>query len=259
QQNAIRAYRPYVAETDHLEHNGHTPGQVRAASAHWLQGYLSGELQPLTPVEVGDSVNEGIKRQIRCSRDWLMFTLRLVAKKEEAAGKHDQAFTDYIQALRLGQILKGSDATAERVSSSYQSEILRELMRIAPSVSKSSLTNFVVTANTLKKEPDSLDRIIRQFGAMVMQDKKAGLKTYGGWGPLLAKAKSGVILPSGLIKTISEQPRRLADVPQPLAELYLATSARKAYESALERTYQEVLVLLNPENVPTVRLSQLNL
>ena len=94
---------------------------------------------------------------------------------------------------------------------------------------------------------------------MVMQDKKAGLKTYGGWRPLLARAKSGVVLPSSLIKTISEQPKRLAGVPQPLAELYLATNARSSFEAELERTCQKVLILLNPENITTVRLTKLNL
>ncbi len=259
QQQAISEYRPFVAEAERLEFEGKTPGAIRKTCLSWLKGYEDKKLRELTPVDLSDSVDEGIKRQILLARDGLIFSLRNLARHEAAAGKSEEAFEDFIIALQVAHILKGSDATSERISSKAQADILRDIQDLVPDVSVAHLKSFLVAAGHLGRDQNSLDRIIRQFGVMVLQNSKSNSEVYGEWAPLLENAKSGVIMPSGLIKAITSQPKRLAGVPPPLAELYLANNAHNDFLLALRQVSDKVSVLLNKKNVATASFAQLNL
>ncbi|MEQ1822024.1 MAG: hypothetical protein ABL949_05925 [Fimbriimonadaceae bacterium] len=258
QQQAIRAYRPYVSHAAPVEQGYASPEQIRSVCNTWINGYRKGDLQPLTPVQVGDSVNEGIKRQIRVTRDSLILELRKVAKQERRLKNYDQAFQDYALAIVVDQILKGSDATAERVSAVSQTENLREIEKLIPNVSRANLASFLVTVQSIKDGNGTFDRVVRQFGVMVMQDSKSA-QTYGHWNPLFQNAKNGIITPAALLKTIRNKPKHLVGIPPPLAELYLAHNACNDFDAALIRVTNKISVLLNPKNVPTVRLAQFNL
>src|SRR5690349_6203207 len=67
QQQAITAYRPVVKATTPLRARGYqpTPEEIRRVAKLWIEGHRKGELKPLTPAYLADSIQIGIKGEIR--------------------------------------------------------------------------------------------------------------------------------------------------------------------------------------------------
>jgi hypothetical protein len=233
---------------------------IRKAASMWIEGYRSGRLKPLTPSFVGDTIQDGIKGEIRSCQSAVSLQLHYLAMREARMGNFDQALADLRASMIVSQVLRSSDPIAETACCQEQGHALQKLMAISEHLSLSQLQALQAELIDLRDSAPSLERLVRQTAVLVQQGKPH-LSPSERWGPAIASVNPKGLMSISMSEFVAVRPKSTKNIPPTIAQLYLGIRSRETLNENIERTLEHISMLLNPEQrVGTpVRLAQLGL
>lgn len=248
QHKAISAYEHVVTISSPMRARQYRPEpeHVRRAAKAWIDGYRNGQLKPLTPSFIGDSVQEGVKSEIRSCQTAVTLHLHQLAMREARAGRFDAALEDLKAAMMVSQVLRSSDAIAETACCHEQSNALTRLMSFADQLSQQQLRDLRAELIDLRDSAPSLERLMKQT-AVLLQQGRPHLTREQRWGKRIADAEPYGLMALSLTEFISVRPKTTRDMPPAIAQLYLGIKARDSLNEDIERALEQISMLLNPE------------
>ena len=127
QENEISAYIEPVRQAEKLLWLRSSPDKVRRVAAAWIEGAKTGHLKPLEPVSADDSIETSIKGEIASASRSVQAKLMALSKSEAQRQEYAQAIEDAMTALRVGEVIKYSDAVSLANTATTQRGIIRNL------------------------------------------------------------------------------------------------------------------------------------
>jgi hypothetical protein len=249
QQKDISAYRNVVVMTTPLKLRSYrrNPAQIRSLAAEWVKEYKSGKLRPLTPAFLGDSIQDGVKSEIRLCQSSLYIQMRLLSEREIRAGNLDQALNDIYACLSVSQVLRGSDALAESACCQQQRSTLEDLKPLLPSLNPKQLEETRKRLVALRDEAPDMGKLIHQTSVFMIQGQPK-LSPVDQWGTVLAQAQiKKAMLPSQIVSYIESRSIDKSQLPRPFAELYVGLRSRQMIDRWFTDMADQISVLLNPK------------
>jgi len=248
QHEAISAYRGVVKATTPLRARDYRPApdELRRIANMWIEGFLSGRLVPLTPSFVGDTVQSGVKSEIRSCQAALTQQLLVLAGREARSGQIDQALADIRVSLLVSQILRASDPLAEAACSQEQGHAIARLREMLDRLNGDQLEQIQLELTQLKQNAPSMDKLVRQT-AVLMQQSQPQLSSIEKWGTVIASAKTKGTMSIRLTDFMATKRKNTQDMPAPIAQLYLGIKARDTLNEEIDALLSEISMLLNPE------------
>lgn len=256
QHEAISAYQEVVRVTTPFRSRQYetNPDEVRAAAQMWIDGHESGKLQPLTPAFLGDSIQNGIKNEVRACQASLTLQLQQLALAATKEGRYGEALLDLRRALAVSQVLRSSDAIAESSCCQELGVTLARLGKLLPHLATEELAALRSDLLRHRNGAQPLDRLVRQT-AVLMQQSQPELSFAEKWGTIVAQAKPKGTMSVMLTDYVATNPKKIRDMPPPIAQLYLGIRARESLNSEIDQTLDQISVLLDPQE--TVRVAAL--
>lgn len=248
QHAAISAYRGVVKATTPLRARDAQPEptEIRRLARLWIEGYFSGKLVPLTPAFVGDTVQSGVKAEIRACQSALSLKLQQLASKESKKGDTARALEDIRTALVVSQILRASDPLAEAACCMEQGNALTRLRPMLEDLEANQLLDLQSDLIVLKEGAPPLDRLVRQT-AVLMQQSQPELSLVEKWGTVVAGAKTKGTMSLRLSDYMASKPKSTRNMPPTIAQLYLGIRAREGLNNEIDSVLNEISMLLNPK------------
>jgi len=262
QHEHISAYHDVVTISSPMRARQYEPDadQIRRAANMWIEGYRSGKLKPLSPAFVGDTIQDGIKGEIRSCQSAVSLQLHYLAMREARAGKFDQALEDLRAAMVVSQVLRSSDPIAEAACCQEQGHALQKLVAISENLSREQLRDLRAELIDLRDSAPSMERLVRQT-AVLLQQGKPNLSPSERWGPAIANINPKGLMSISMADFVAVRPKSTKNIPPAIAQLYLGIRSRDTLNENIERTLDHISMLLNPEQRvgAPVRLAQLGL
>ncbi len=249
QQKDIAAYRNVVVMTTPLKLRSYrrNPAQIRSIAAEWVKQHEAGKLKPLTPAFLGDSIQDGVKSEIRLCESSLYIQLRLLSEREIRAGNTDQALKDIYACLGVSQVLRGSDALAESACCQQQRSTLEDLTPMLRFLKPKQLEEARKRLMALRDHAPDMSKLIHQTSVFMIQNEPR-LSPVDQWGTVLAQAQiKKAMQPSEIVNYIETRTIAKSDLPRPFAELYVGLRSRQMIDRCFTEVTDQISVLLNPK------------
>lgn len=167
QQKAITAYVEPVRMAVELynKHQG-DPKQARLIAADWVSQAEKGELEPLPPISYSDSLNEGVKNQIKVASDGVITNLEASARREIKAKNYDLAAKDLLLGIQFSEILKYSDFGAVNAISMRQRGFVNKLAHLATRIKPETRQDVKATLASVQTG----EQAIRNLGSVYLRN-----------------------------------------------------------------------------------------
>lgn len=161
QEQDITAYIGPVKAASQLELIKGDRDTIRRVADMWVRGAEKGVLRPLEPISADDSMESPIKSQIAAANRLIQSRLTSIARREYQAGKYEQATSDDLLALQVGDVIKFSDAFSLAGGSAADRSILAHLTQVASHLSDSKKADLREELALFMRRQQSIKPIVR--------------------------------------------------------------------------------------------------
>lgn len=141
----------------------------RKVAVVWLAMFEDGKLQSLPLYDYEYSCREGTKQQIDLAAQSLARSLEIIGDAEQRNGNTKMAAKDYMDAFRIGEILKYSDITSYLDCTSRQTAVVNKLIQVRDHLSNDDLE--YVRFSVLDQD------CVRRLGTLVDHERMALMRS----------------------------------------------------------------------------------